>query len=48
MNKVEKIDDMFVRLLDMNLVQEDNTVIFTEESKKLIKEIADKCRQTEL
>lgn len=37
------IDKMIEQLLDIDIVQEDNTVVFSDEAKQLIHEIAEKC-----
>lgn len=37
------IDEMIEKLLDMDIVNEDNTVIFTDGAKQLIHEIAEEC-----
>ena len=38
-----EIDEMIEELLGMDIVKEDNTVLFSKESKDLIHEIAVKC-----
>ena len=38
-----EIDDMVDKLLDMDLIKEDNSVSFSDEAKQLIHEIAEKC-----
>ena len=37
------VDEMIERLLDMDIVKADNTVVFSNEAKLLIHEIAEKC-----
>lgn len=37
------IDKMVVELLGMDIVKSDNTVVFSNEAKLLIHEIAEKC-----
>lgn len=37
------VDAMIEKLLDMEIVGEDNTVVFTEEAKQLIHEISEEC-----
>lgn len=38
-----KIDEMIEKLLDMDIVRDNNTVIFSDKAKQLIHEIAEKC-----
>lgn len=40
---MKKLDDMIADLLDMDIVRDSNTVIFSDEAKQLIHEIAEKC-----
>lgn len=37
------VDEMIERLLDMDIVKADNTVVFSNEARQLIHEIAEKC-----
>lgn len=37
------VDEMIERLLDMDIVGEDNSIVFTDGAKQLIHEIAEKC-----
>lgn len=37
------IDEMIDKLLDMDIIGDDNTVTFSDEAKQLIHEIAEKC-----
>lgn len=40
-----KIDDLICDLLEEPIVQEDNTIIFTERAVRLIHEIAERCNE---
>lgn len=40
---MKDVDEMIERLLDMDIVKADNTVVFSDEGKLLIHEIAEKC-----
>lgn len=37
------IDEMIEKLLDMDIVGDNNTIIFSDEAKQLIHEVAEKC-----
>lgn len=37
------VDEMIERLLDMEIVGEDNSITFTDEAKQLIYEISEEC-----
>lgn len=37
------IDEMIERLLDMDIIGEDNSITFTDEAKQLIHEISERC-----
>lgn len=39
------IDEMIERLLDMDIVGEDNSITFTDEAKQLIHEISERCME---
>ena len=41
-----KIEDKIIKLLDMGIIKEDNSVVFTEESKALISEISEFSKKT--
>lgn len=43
MVSMKKLDDMIADLLDMDIVKSDNTVVFSNEARQLIHEIAEKC-----
>ncbi len=43
MVSMKKLDDMIADLLDMDIVKADNTVVFSNEARQLIHEIAEKC-----
>lgn len=43
MMRMKELDDMIADLLDMDIVKSDNTVVFFNEAKLLIHEIAEKC-----
>lgn len=43
MVSMKKLDDMIADLLDMDIIKADNTVVFSDEAKLLIHEIAEKC-----
>lgn len=38
------IDEMIERLLDMDIIGEDNSITFTDEAKQLIHEISERCK----
>lgn len=40
---MKKLDDMITDLLDMDIVKADNTVVFSNEARQLLHEIAEKC-----
>jgi hypothetical protein len=40
-----KIDDLICELLEQNVVQHDNSIVFTGRTVELIHEIADKCNE---
>lgn len=40
---MQDVDEMIERLLDMDIVKEDNSIIFTDGAKQLIHEIAERC-----
>lgn len=42
------IDEMVERLLDMDIISEDNSVTFTDEAKQLIHEISERCMDATL
>lgn len=42
------VDEMIERLLDMNIVREDNSVVFTEEAKQLMHEISEECMKASM
>lgn len=42
---MERLDDMIVDLLDMNLGKADGRVVFSDEAKGLIHDIAEKCKE---
>lgn len=42
------MDELVEELLDMDLITEDDKVIFTDESKELIRTIATQCRETNI
>ena len=42
MVSMKKLDDMIADLLDMDIVKADNTVVFSNEARQLIHEIAEK------
>ncbi len=42
------IDEMVERLLDMDIIGEDNSITFTDEAKKLIHEISERCMDATL
>lgn len=42
------MDNKIEKLLEMDIITEDNKVIFTLESKMLIHEIAEECKSTEV
>lgn len=43
MVSMKNLDDMIADLLDMDIIKADNTVVFSDEAKLLIHEIAEKC-----
>lgn len=43
MVSMKNLDNMIADLLDMDIVKGDNTVVFSDEAKLLIHEIAEKC-----
>lgn len=45
---MQYIDEMIERLLDMDIVGEDNSITFTDEVKQLIHEISERCMGTTL
>lgn len=44
----EKLDDMIVNLLDMDLVKNNDGIVFSDEAKELIHNIAEKCKEISL
>lgn len=42
------IDEMVERLLDMDIIGEDNSITFTDEAKQLIHEISEECMKTSM
>lgn len=42
------IDRMIERLLDMDIVGEDNSITFTDETKQLIHEISEECMKASM
>ena len=42
------IDEMIERLLDMDIIGEDNSITFTDETKRLIHEISERCMEASL
>lgn len=42
------VDEMIERLLDMDIVGEDNSIIFTDEAKQLIHEISEECMKASM
>lgn len=40
---MKDVDAMIEKLLDMDIIGEDNTVVFSEEAKQLIHEISEEC-----
>ena len=40
---MKKLDDMIEALLDMDIVKAGNTIVFSNEARQLIHEIAEKC-----
>lgn len=40
---MKNLDDMIVDLLDMDIVKTDNMIVFSDEARQLIHEIAEKC-----
>lgn len=42
------IDGMVEKLLDMDIIGEDNSITFTDEAKQLIHEISERCMETTL
>lgn len=40
---MKEIDEMIEKLMDMDIVRDNNTVIFSDEATQLIHEIANKC-----
>lgn len=42
------IDEMIERLLDMDIVGEDNSITFTDETKQLIHEISEECMKASM
>lgn len=45
---MKKIDEMIEKLLDMDIVGADNSIIFTDEAKKLIHDIAEECKSASM
>lgn len=45
---MREIDEMVKRLLDMDIIGEDNSITFTDEAKKLIHEISERCMDATL
>lgn len=43
MVRMKKLDDMIADLLDMDIVKAENKVVFSNEARQLIHEIAEKC-----
>lgn len=43
MVRMKNLDDMIADLLDMDIVKTDNKVVFSNEARQLIHEIAEKC-----
>lgn len=39
------VDEMITDLLDMQIIKEDNSIVFTNEAKLLIHQIAEKCKK---
>lgn len=48
MVRMKKLDDMIADLLDMDIVKADNTVVFSNQARQLIHEIAKKCSTSRL
>ncbi len=42
------IDEMVERLLDMDIIGDDNSITFTDEAKQLIHEISERCMDATL
>ena len=42
------VDKMIEKLLDMDIVGADNSIIFTDEAKKLIHDIAEECKSASM
>lgn len=42
------VDAMIEKLLDMDIVREDNAIIFTDEAKQLIHEISEECMRASI
>lgn len=42
------VDEMIERLLDMDIVGEDNSIVFTDEAKQLIHEISEECMKASM
>ena len=45
---MKNVDEMIEKLLDMNIVGEDNSIVFTDEAKKLIHDIAEECKSASM
>lgn len=45
---MKNIDEMIEKLLDMDIVGADNSIIFTDEAKKLIRDIAEECKSASM
>lgn len=42
------VDEMIERLLDMDIVGADNSIVFTDEAKQLIHEISEECMRASI
>lgn len=45
---MKKLDDMITDLLDMDLIKDDEKIVFSDEAKELIHSIAEKCKKIPL